>query len=144
MAPPEQPREPHKFDYNSLPEADRKRLEAQARTTLHMEPEAGQTMAKLMLDAKHQIDQAIQKATSCDVHEGFNPKLSTGSDVTQHYGRESKLVLAELIAASEGCKHMADQFLAMEYAYLNSEANNTTKFGKWQGPDGKDTTWIEV
>ncbi|MUM16523.1 hypothetical protein FZI91_02265 [Mycobacterium sp. CBMA271] len=144
MAPPEVPREPHKFDYNSLPEADRKRLEAQARTTLHMEPEAGQTMAKLMLDAEHQIDQAIEKARSCDVHEGFNPQLSTGNDVTQHYGRETKLALAELTAAKAGCAHMADQFLAMEYAYLNTEANNSTKFDKWKGQDGQDSTWIEV
>ncbi|MBA0045518.1 hypothetical protein [Mycobacteroides sp. LB1] len=125
------PRPPHPFNWGGLSEEDKKHYQGIAAGVTHMQAEAGQTQAKDLLEAKHIIDEIMAGLADLTVGKGFNDTLPTGGEVTGHYATEQQTVTAELQAASILYEKMADEFLAMEYAYLQTEQANAQGLQKW-------------
>ncbi|MEU9804626.1 hypothetical protein [Mycobacterium sp. NPDC050853] len=137
------PRPPHPFNWGGLSEEDKKRYQGIAAGTTHMQAEAGRTQAKDLLEAKHIIDEIREDLGDLTVGKGFNDTLPTGGEVTGHYVTEQRTVTAELQAASLLYETMANEFLAMEYAYLQTEQANAQGLQKWT-KDGAAVTEITV
>lgn len=137
------PRPPHPFNWGSLPDEDKKRYQGIAAGTTHMQAGAGQTQAKDLLEAKQIIDELRDGLGDLTVGNGFNDALPTGGEVTGHYLTEQRTVATELQAASLLYEQMANEFLAMEYAYLQTDQANAQGLQKWM-IDGAAVTEVTV
>ncbi len=87
--------------------------------TLHMEPDAGKTMAKLLLAARDEIDTALDDARAFKKARGFGEAdaLASGTAAVEHYQRQVDGLLNKLKAQRDIYTEQIDHFIAMEQVY---------------------------
>ncbi|WP_231896960.1 hypothetical protein [Mycobacteroides stephanolepidis] len=86
---------------------------------LHMEADAGKTMAKLVLAARDEIDQAIDDARAFKKAQGFGEAdgLASGTQAVEHYQHQVDTLLNKLKAQRDIYTAQIDHFIAMEQVY---------------------------
>lgn len=123
-------------DIGSLPPEDLQRILQQAKSDrsnkLYMEPEAGKTMAKLVLAARDDIEDALNKAKSFKEASGFGEAdgLQSGIDAVNHYKQQVTALKTQLQALYDKLTQDINNFLAMEHIYTHCDELSAENIGK--------------
>ena len=86
---------------------------------LHMAADAGKTMAKLVLAARDEIDNALDQANKIELARGFGEAegLASGVQAVQHYQHQANGLKSKLRAQRDIYTQQIDNFIAMGEVY---------------------------
>lgn len=123
-------------DIGSLPPEDLQRILQQAKSDraqkLYMEPEAGRTMAKLVLAARDEVEIALKQANKFAKASGFGEadSLQSGIDAVNHYEHQVTALKTQLQALYDKLTQDINNFLAMEHIYTHCDELSAENIGK--------------
>ncbi len=99
---------------------------------LHMEADAGKTMAKLVLTARNEIDNAIDAADLFQQAHGFGETdgLESGRQAVAHYQHEVNSLKSKLKAQRDIYTKQIDQFITMGEVYARVDELSAENIGQ--------------